>query len=334
LRRRSIIQMVLVGLVVGAAVALVALLIPWLPTAASTEAGPIDQVYWFVTGICIFVFALVAAVSAYSVWKFRAAPDDHEDGKPIHGNTRLEIIWTLVPTILVTAISIYSGIALASVQEPSPDARTIKVTAQQFAWNFAYPNLSGRSTGDLVVQVDKPVVLEMTSKDVIHSFWVPQFRMKQDVVPGINTQVPFTPTKVGTFPVICTELCGLGHPTMRAEVRVLSAADYATWASQEKGGTATTGAGGGDAGKAAFEQFGCSSCHTLADAGSTAQVGPDLDKVLKGKDADFVRTSIVDPNKEIATGYQPGVMPQEFGDQVPEQQLDALVDYLVKATNG
>jgi cytochrome c oxidase subunit 2 len=328
--------MVLVGLVVGAAVAVVAVVIPWLPESASDEADSVDLTYWVVTIICIAIFALVAAVSIYAVWKFRAPPDDLEDGKPIHGNTRLEIVWTLIPTILVTAISGVSGWALLDVQNVAEGTRVVNVTAQQFAWSFSYPNAGDRTTGELVLEQGTTVELRLTAKDVIHSFWVPEFRMKQDAVPGITTSVKVTPTKVGTYEVICTELCGLGHSVMRSRARVLSPGDYEAWLQEGEGEAAGGEGGGGGAadGQAIFEAQGCASCHTLADAGSSAQVGPNLDTVLEGVDADYVRTAIVDPNQEISEGFQPGVMPQDYGEQLSDAELDALVDYLLEATGG
>jgi cytochrome c oxidase subunit II len=328
--------MVLVGLLVGAAVAVVAVVIPWLPESASDEAEAIDLTYWVVTIICIAIFALVAAVSIYAVWKFRAQPDDLEDGKPIHGNTKLEIVWTLIPTILVTAISGVSGWALLDVQNVAEGTRVVNVTAQQFAWSFSYPNADDRTAGELVLEQGTTVELRLTAKDVIHSFWVPEFRMKQDAVPGITTSVKVTPKKLGTYEVICTELCGLGHSVMRAQARVLSPEDYDAWL-QEQPSRAAGGEGGegGEAdGQAIFTDLGCGGCHTLADAGSTAQVGPNLDTVLEGVDADYVSTAIVEPNEEISEGFQPGVMPQDYADQIPEAELDVLVDYLLEATGG
>ncbi len=329
--------MVLVGLVVGAAVAVVAVVIPWLPEGASDESEAIDLTYWVVTIICIVIFALVAAVTIYAVWKFRAAPDDLEDGKPIHGNTRLEIVWTLIPTILVTAISGISGWALLDVQNVAEGTRVVNVTAQQFAWSFSYPNAGDRMTGELVLEQGTPVELRLTAKDVLHSFWVPEFRMKQDAVPGITTSVKVTPKELGTYEVICTELCGLGHSVMRAQARVLSSEDYAAWLEEQPEGAAAGGGGGGDGGGGAdgaaiFAELGCGSCHALEDAGSTAQVGPNLDTVLEGVDADYVETAIVEPNEEISQGFQPGVMPQDYGERIPPESLDALVDYLLEAT--
>jgi len=316
--------MVLVGVAVGGALALVAVLIPWLPSADSSQAHKVDDVYWFVTIICVAIFALVAGVSVYAIWKFRAAPDDEEDGSPIHGHTGLEVVWTAVPAALVTAISIYSGVVLVQVERIPAEHRVIEVTAQQFAWSFTYPEAKVTS-GRLALPINQPVELKLTAKDVIHSFWVPEWRMKKDAVPGIETDVIVTPTKLGTFTVICTELCGLGHAAMRAQALVLTQAGFERWLNKEKKAAAAAGSAQG---KTLFTQR-CGTCHALADAGTTAEVGPDLDKVLAGKNADFIRKSIVDPNAEIAPGFQPNVMPGNFGELLSQQQLDSLVEYLL-----
>jgi cytochrome c oxidase subunit 2 len=324
-RKRSIIQMVLVGVAVGGALALVAVLIPWLPPADSTQAHKVDDVYWFVTIICMAIFALVAGVSVYSVWKFRAGPDDLDDGSPIHGHTGLEVVWTAVPAALVTAISIYSGVVLTQMEEIPAQHRVVQVTAQQFTWSFAYPEAKVTS-GQLTLPVNQPVELTLNAKDVIHSFWVPQWRVKKDAVPGIETNVIVTPTKVGTFTVICTELCGLGHAAMRARAVVMTQKGYEGWLAEQK---RLAAAAGSVQGKTLFTQQ-CGTCHILADAGTQGEVGPDLDKVLPGKNADFILESIVNPNAEIAPGYKPGVMPQDFKDKLSTQQLQSLVDYLLK----
>jgi cytochrome c oxidase subunit II len=316
--------MVLVGVAVGGALALVAVLIPWLPSADSSEAHKVDDVYWFVTIICMAIFALVAGVSVYAIWKFRAAPDDEEDGSPIHGHTGLEVVWTAVPAALVTAISIYSGVVLVQVERIPAEHRVIEVTAQQFAWSFTYPE-SKVTSGKLALPINQPVELKLTAKDVIHSFWVPEWRMKKDAVPGIETDVIVTPTKLGTFTVICTELCGLGHAAMRAQALVLTQAGFERWLNQEKEAAAAAGSAQG---KTLFTQQ-CGTCHALADAGTTAEVGPDLDKALAGKNADFILKSIVDPNAEVAPGFQPNVMPGNFGELLSQQQLDSLVEYLL-----
>jgi cytochrome c oxidase subunit 2 len=322
--------MVLVGVAVGAALALVAWLIPWLPEQGADEAGGIDNAYWLVTIICVFIFALVAGVSVYAVWKFRAAPDDEDDGRPIHGHTGLEVAWTIVPTILVTAISVYSGVVLTQIDDIPAEHRTVEVTAQQFAWTFTYPE-EHLTTGQLVLPVGEPVELRLQARDVIHSFWVPEWRMKQDAVPGITTRLVVTPSKTGTYTVICTELCGLGHATMRARAIVMTPEDFQAWLREQRRAAAAAGA---NQGKSLFTSVGCGNCHVLQDAGSQGQLGPDLDNVLADADEAFVRESIVSPDAQIAEGFQPGVMPQTYGEQLSDQQLEALVEYLLEAAGG
>ena len=326
--------MTLVGVAVGAALAVVAVFIPWLPDAASDQAGIVDSVYWVVTIICVVVFAVVAGVSAYAVYKFRAPPGDMDDGSPIHGHTGLEIVWTLIPTVLVLGIAIYSGVALAQAEDVPEDHRTIEVSSWQFAWTFTYPDIDidGKplTTGELVVPIDQTIRFEITSKDVIHSFWVPEWRMKQDAVQGITTRTTVKPTKLGTFPVVCTELCGLGHALMRSQAVVVSEDDFNAWVEEQK---RLAREGASVQGKELFSDQ-CGSCHALADAGTQSEVGPNLDDALQGKDADFIRESIVDPSAEVAAGYQDGVMPTNFGETFTPPQLDGLVEYLVEATGG
>jgi cytochrome c oxidase subunit 2 len=332
-RRGSIVQLVLLGVLIAAAVTVVALLIPWLPPSASRERGRIDFVFWFTTGICIFIFALVASVIVYAVVTFRARPGDDRDGAPIHGHTGLEVVWTAVPAVLVTAISIVSGIVLVKNGEAGPRPLRIKVTAQQFAWRFEYRSgvAEGVNVGRLTLPLHRRVELDITSRDVIHSFWVPEFGQKQDAVPGRDNKLVITPTKLGEFPVVCTELCGLGHSIMRSTVRVLSPKDFADWAREQR-----SGAGGGDPGLAAFAQYGCGGCHTLAAVGSNATIGPDLDKIAdQARQAgqpleQFIRESIVNPDAYIDPGFEKGVMPTNFGESIPAAQVDALVALLAK----
>ena len=218
-----------IGIVVAILVSLVAVLIPWLPDPASEEMNRIEFVYWFATVICIAIFSIVTAVILYSVWAFRSPPEDEADGPSIHGHTGLEIAWTIVPTVLVIAIGVLSAVVLSQNGNAGENPLHVKVFAQQFAWRFEYPDSKGVRSGELVLPVDRGVQLEMTSADVIHSFWIPAMGQKQDLVPGITTHLVITPSRLGSFTVICTELCGLGHATMRAPARVVSQADFAAW---------------------------------------------------------------------------------------------------------
>ena len=332
-RRGSLFQLIFLGVVIGAASAAVALLVPWLPPSAGKERDRIDFVFWFTTTICLAIFAVVAAVIVYSVIKFRARPDDDSDGPPIHGNTGLEIGWTALPAALVTAIGIVSAVVLARNGDVPKDHLTVNVTAQQFAWTFKYPGQGNLASSVLRLPLHKPVELEIKALDVIHSFWVPEFGQKQDAVPGLTTHLKITPTKLGTFPVICTELCGLGHALMRSEAIVMQPAKFAAWVKQAKKGIS---GGGTAAGKTVFDENGCSSCHTFAPAAAKGTVGPSLDDLAgaaqkAGKPLEeFVKESIVDPNAYIAPGYAPNVMPQTFA-QLPKAQLDALVQFLTGA---
>ncbi|PWU24411.1 MAG: cytochrome c oxidase subunit II [Candidatus Rokuibacteriota bacterium] len=348
MRRGSIVQLVVLGLLIGGAVTAIALLIPWLPPSASKQRDRIDFVFWFATGICIFVFTVVATLSVYALVKFRAPPGDDRDGPPTHGHTKLEIVWTAIPALLVTSIAIVSAIVLSENGNAGSDPMQVQVVAQQFSWSFTYQNgpAKGVTSPVLYLPLDQTVKLQILAKDVIHSFWVPEFGQKQDAVPGAVNTLVITPNQNGTYPVICTELCGLGHALMRTETVVMSHGAFEKWAGQQKGagaaaggGGATTGQGGAASGKSVFAAQGCSSCHTLTAAGATGTVGPDLDKLSAeaqkaGKPLDqFVKESIVNPNAYIEPGFPSGVMPQTFG-QLPKAQLDALVAFLVKSAQG
>ena len=324
--------MVAVGLALSAAAFAVAFFVPWLPENASKERDGIDFLFWFTTIICIGIFALVTAVILYSVVKFRARPDDDSDGPPIHGNTKLEIIWTAVPAVLVIAISIVSGVVLARNDRIPSDALRVEVTGEQFAWSFKYPDAKNLASGGVLrLPRGRPVRLLISAKDVIHSFWVPEFGQKLDALPGSVNQLKITPTKLGTYSVICTELCGVGHALMRSEAIVMPPAKFDAWLRKQR---TDMGQGGETAGKAVYANNGCGACHTFRPAGSKAGVGPDLDKLpaqasRAGKPLEeFVRESIVRPNAYVEPGFASGLMPQNYGAQLEGDQLDSLVRFL------
>ena len=199
MRRGSIVRITIYGVLAGIAASVVAVLVPWLPTSASEEMDRIEFTFWFTTVICIGVFAVVAAAIVYSVLNFRVQPEDESDGPPIHGHTGLEIVWTAIPAVLVTAISIVSAIVLAKNDDAGPNPLRISVTAQQFAWKFEYPGDDKVVSGELVLPVDRAVKLTLHSLDVIHAFWVPEFGQKSDAVPGIETTLVITPTRMGEY---------------------------------------------------------------------------------------------------------------------------------------
>ena len=339
------VKLVLLAALAALITSLVAVLIRWLPESASEQMDRITFTYWFATIICIGIFSVVVAVIVYAVWAFRVQPDDDTDGPPIHGNTGLEIAWTVVPALLVISIGVVSAVVLSKNADAGSHPLEVKVFAQQFAWKFEYPG--NVKSEELVMPLDRAVQFHMQSADVIHSLWIPQMGQKQDVVPGIETEIVITPTRTGRFTLVCTELCGLGHATMRAPVRVLEQRAFAAWLAKQKaasgggGASGGTGATGGSSsaptstlGKNTFASAGCGGCHTFKPAGTDAKVGPDLDNVAADAQkagepvADYVRQSIVDPNAVVVAGYQPGVMPPNFGDTLSPEELDALVAYL------
>ena len=228
----------------------VIMLIPdWNGEQASAEAPPIDQLLDVAIVLSSFVFAIVMVMLGYAIMRWRARPGDESDGEPIHGNTRLEIAWTVIPTIIVVALAAYSWIVLDDIEAAESDRMKVEVTAQQFAWDFTYPE-AGVSTREFHVPVGRQLELELRALDVLHSFWVPEWRIKRDLVPGapccsIDDNVLVTPDKEGTYSLICTELCGIGHATMRTTVVVESEEEFQEWVSKQPP-TPPEGATGGE----------------------------------------------------------------------------------------
>jgi cytochrome c oxidase subunit II len=350
-RKRTVQQMVIVGVIASAVGIAIGLSIHWFPPADSTQADKIDTLWDVLIIATVPVFVLVTVIVGFSILEFRMRPgEENLDGPPIHGNTRLEVIWTAVPAILIVGLVTYAYVVMRDIEEApaAGNERVVAVTGQQFTWTFAY-NEGGKkfSTAQLYLPAGKSVKFDVRSKDVIHDFWVPDFRMKIDAVPGITTHyrvTPKNPAAIGDHAIVCAELCGLGHAFMRQTAHILSQADFDKWVQKMTTRPAAGGGGGGggaavDA-KALFTDgdadtgaTACATCHTLADAGAKGQVGPDLDKVLKGKDAAFIKESIEQPDKEIAPGFQAGVMPSNFGDTLSAEQVAALVKYLSEVTN-
>ena len=228
--RLPIVKMLAVTAAMTAVISVVMLQINWNGQEGSTAAPKIDELLDVMIVLSAFVFSLVMVMLFYALWKFKAKPGDESDGEPLHGNTRLEIAWTLIPTVIVLFAAGYSWAILDEIEEPADNPLTVDVFAQQFAWSFGYPGKDlAYSEGELHVPVNRQVQFKMHSLDVIHSFWVPEWRIKKDGVPGITTTATVTPDREGTYQLICTELCGFGHAAMRAKVVVESPAKFNEW---------------------------------------------------------------------------------------------------------
>ena len=223
-------RLAIVSLAIGALISVLMVQIDWNGEAGSTAAAPIDTLLDWMIIISSFVFAIVCVFLGYALYRWRVKPGDEGDGLPIHGNTRLEIIWTLIPTVIVLFAAGYSWVVLDEIEEVDADPLIVNVYSQQFAWTFGYPTEGNKwSEGEFHVPVGRQVIFRMNAQDVIHSFWVPEWRIKKDNVPGITTEAIITPDKPGTYQLICTELCGAGHATMRGTVVVESEKKFNRW---------------------------------------------------------------------------------------------------------
>jgi cytochrome c oxidase subunit 2 len=345
----------------------IGLAIDWFPTQASTQADKIDTLWDVLVIVSVPVFVGVVAAVLYSVWRFRMRPGQElQDGPPIHGSTRLEVVWTVIPALVILALCVYAYVILEDIEEaPAAAAQELKidVIGQQFTWTFQYPSVSDKTYGlnraegcppkpdkggerpvmsnRLFLPINRSVQFRICSRDVLHDFWVPDFRMKLDAVPGIVTNYRVTPNKLGHYEIVCAELCGIGHAFMRQRVDVVPQKDFDAWLEKQRTARAGGGGGGGGGGAKAAGPDGktlfadgngastaCGGCHKLADAGTNGGVGPDLDQALAGKDAAFIKKSITDPDAEVEEGFQPGIMPKDYSETLSPEELDALVKYL------
>jgi cytochrome c oxidase subunit 2 len=335
--RAQVRQMLLIGAVASALGIVLALLIDWFPVPASEQAGPIDTLWDVLLIASVPVFVLVETIVLYCAIKFRMRPGEElKDGPPIHGNTRLEIIWTAIPAILLVGLCTYAYVVLTDIEKAEANSMNVRVVGEQFTWTFYYPGDDGKeiASPQLYLPANTPVKFTVQSKDVIHDFWVPAFRMKIDAVPGIDTHLRVTTTdRMGEYPVVCAELCGLGHSTMRQSAHVMTREDFDARLAELS--RAAQGGGGGGAAESdaktlfteAAQPTACKSCHTLADAGATGTTGPNLDEVVPDMSEAEVRQSIMDPDTKIEEGFQPGLMPR-YGDSLSDVQIDALAKYL------
>jgi cytochrome c oxidase subunit II len=226
-----------IAIAIGIALSFV---IRWFPPQASTQAKNTDTFYHVLVIASVPIFVLVVTVILYCVWQFRMRPgEENKDGPPIHGNTRLEVFWTALPTVLLLSLLGYSFAVLKQNEQKPADGREIKVEVygQQFAWSYEYPKaITGgaplKST-QLYVPEGESVEFDIHSRDVIHAFWVPAFRIQEDAVPGITTHWRATPDRLGSYPVVCNLLCGLGHSLMRSTIHVVSEERFHSWISSQ-----------------------------------------------------------------------------------------------------
>ena len=286
----------------------------------------------------------------YSVWRFRMRPGEElKDGPPIHGNTRLEVIWTAVPAIILVALCSYAYVVLRDIEKAEANEMKVRVVGEQFTWTFFYPGEGGGkeiASNQLYLPKGKAVRFDVQSKDVLHDFWVPAFRQKIDAVPGITTHIRVRPVKTGTFPVVCAELCGLGHSVMRQSAHVVSPSAFDKWLADMKDeGGRRRRAGRRRCGAAAARP---PTARRSSPPAPRPRAAPATRSPTRARRARSGRTSTrcsrarTPPSSrsrsrtrsaEVEKGFQDGIMPTNYGDTLQPEEIKALTDYLVKVAS-
>ena len=306
-----------------------------MPVEASVQAGYIDWMWNIELLAMSFLFAVIVVPMFYSFVVFRRKKGDTTDAEHIEGNTTLEIIWSIVPLFLVVIFAYLGAVNLADTVREDPNAMVIKVTGIQWSWKFEYPPIDGISVAsdELHIPVGKQVLLQMTSNDVIHSFWVPEFRVKQDLVPGRITELNITPTREGNYMVRCAELCGTSHAYMEKPVIISSQEDFDAWMAEQKEFTLGLLATPEGAGQLLVANNGCGACHSINGA---AGIGPTWfnlyehevelsDGTVVVADDAYLTESIKAPQAKIVKGFETQLMPT-YG--FPDEDVANIVAYI------
>jgi len=257
----------------------------WVVAPASPNAELISQLFWFTLVLATVVFILVEGLLIYSALRFRRrAPLPAHEPPQIHGNTRLEVMWATVPALILIGlfgITVTRLGELSQIPSDDPNALRIAVTGRQFSWEFDYGASGVKSTNELRIPTGRPLVFEVTSMDVIHSFWVPDLYGKIDANPGRINRISFSARQPGTYRGVCAELCGAGHSDMLFRVEAMGPAEFEQWLEQQRTGAPPPvppgGAGDPAQGRNLVAQKGCGACHVIAGVpGAVGTVGPNL----------------------------------------------------------
>ena len=302
----------------------------YLPTGHSTVAADIDALFYFILYASIVIFAIVVFTMTWFVIRYKRRDGDGLTYGKDH-NLLMEIIWTAIPTILIVIVFIWGFKGFLRLHVVPRDAIEIKVTGQKWFWTFDHPE-GANAVNELVVPVNKPIKLLMSSMDVIHSLFVPNFRIKMDVLPNRYTIAWFEATRMGEYNLFCTEFCGKGHSEMIGKVKVVSDEEYLAWI--ESASSLGEGMSLEEYGEVLYTQKACITCHSLD---GTAVTGPSFKRRFGTEillsdgsrvtmDENYIRESILNPNAKLVNGFQP-VMPT-FQGILKDRQVDALTAYI------
>jgi len=299
---------------------------PFFPEQASSIAPQVDALFTFILLTCLFFAVLVTLLTIFAAFKYRRTSAG-EVGDVVEGNTLLEIGWTAIPLVLALGMFAWGAVIYVNYRTAPKDTLDIYVIGKQWMWKLQQPN-GKREINELHIPVNRNIKLIMGSEDVIHNFYVPDFRVKMDVVPGRYNTMWFRPTKVGRYRLFCSQYCGTNHAEMTGWVTVMDPADYAAWLSDETGDVNPVSAG-----EKLFTQLACNTCHLANGTGRA----PSLNGVYGGRvlladgttvtaDDAYIRESILQPKAKVVAGYQP-VMPT-FQGLVTEEQVLNLTAYI------
>jgi len=307
----------------------------WLPESQSTFATGMDSLFYFIFWLCVFFFVLILGMAVVFLVKYRRRGDEVIVQESAHHNTFLEMIWSGIPLLLALAIFVMGFRGFIDLHTPPENAYEIQVTAQKWNWNFTYPN--GYVDSELHVPSGKPVKLTMSSQDVIHSFYVPELRTKQDVVPGRYTQVWFQTKEPFEATVYCTEYCGTNHSSMQSRFVAQDPAEFDAWL--QNASRWWEGMDPAEAGKVLYEKRGCVQCHSIDGAagigptfkGSFGKVRQFADGSSGVMDENYIRQSVLEPRAKVVAGFDP-VMPT-FQGRLKDQEIDVLIAF-IKSLSG
>lgn len=301
----------------------------FMPPQVTEIAGQVDNLYSFLLWASLVSCAILIGGMIYFVVKYKRKTN-HDKTPYISHNTFLEFLWSFIPLVIFLGVFGWGWQIYHNMRETPENALEVHVMAKQWAWEFTYK--SGKTVGnEMYVPVNTPVKLIMTSKDVIHSFFVPSMRIKQDVVPGMYTILNFNSEKLGEFQVFCTEYCGMAHSSMLAKLRVVSKEDYEKWLQENDEGLTLA-----QKGQKLYNDKGCVACHSVD---GSVKVGPSWKGVFGRKDHEmdggakvavdenYLREAILQPNAKITKGFPKGVMPT-FQGQLSEDQINALLEFI------
>lgn len=304
---------------------------------ASNLVRGVDTAFIIIFSAVLFFLVSVSIVIVVFIFKYNNKR--HPKAVQIEGNIKLEIIWTLIPLLLVMGMFYFGWTGWKpQVTEPPEDSFNIEVTARMWKWDFAYEN--GKRLDTMYVPQGVPIAIDLKSVDVVHSFYIPAFRLKQDVVPGYKTVRWFIGNKPGDYDLFCAEYCGLNHSYMYTTVKVLPKADFDKWYTDTTAVVTTAGAAATPAseGMQLVQRYGCNACHS---ADGTRIIGPSYKGIFGHEtvviengqektvmvDEEYLKNSIYDPNSQIVKGFNRGLM-QSYKGQVSEEELEKIIEYI------